>query len=259
MKTQPAKHIMPRYFFEITYRGTAYAGWQSQKNALGIQDVVEDALGKLLGTPIKITASGRTDAGVHCVQQFFHCDIEKPFQPDVLRQKLNSFLPRDIAIRSIRPVKSTAHARYSARERTYEYRITTEKDPLLLGLALHFYRPLDVNAMNRAAAALVGEHDFTSFSKVHTDVHHFRCTVKKALWQQRGSKLVFTITANRFLRGMVRAIVGTLLQAGTGKITVNEFEQIMKQKNRRAAGPNADAQGLYLMRVKYPPSVFLGK
>ncbi|GIV36408.1 MAG: tRNA pseudouridine synthase A [Cyclobacteriaceae bacterium] len=247
---------MPRYFFEISYCGTNYAGWQSQRNATGIQEVVEDALGTILRMPVKIVASGRTDAGVHCVQQFFHCDIEKAFQTDVLRQRLNSFLPRDIAIRSIRPVKATAHARYSARERTYEYRITTEKDPLLLGLATPFYRPLDVNAMNRAAAVLVGEHDFTSFSKVHTDVHHFRCTVKKALWQQKGNKLVFTITANRFLRGMVRAIVGTLLEVGTGKMAVDDFKKIIQKKDRRMAGANADAQGLYLIRVKYPSSVF---
>lgn len=177
---------MPRFFFEISYRGTGYAGWQSQHNATGIQDVVEDALGKILRIQAKIVASGRTDTGVHCVQQFFHCDIEKTFEPQTLLNRLNAFLPRDIAIRSIRPVKPQAHARYSARERTYEYHITTVKDPLLIGLALPFYKPLDVPTMNRAAALLCGEHDFTSFSKVNTDVHHFRCTVKK----QSGSKRV---------------------------------------------------------------------
>lgn len=127
-------------FFEISYRGTGYAGWQSQHNATGIQDVVEDALGKILRIQAKIVASGRTDTGVHCVQQFFHCDIEKTFEPQTLLNRLNAFLPRDIAIRSIRPVKPQAHARYSARERTYEYHITTVKDPLLIGLALPFYK-----------------------------------------------------------------------------------------------------------------------
>lgn len=248
---------MPRYFFEISYKGTNYAGWQSQHNATGIQDVVEDALGKILRTTLKIVASGRTDTGVHCVQQFFHCDIEKSFEALVLMKRLNAFLPRDIAIRSIRPVKPDAHARYSARERTYEYHITTVKDPLLIGLALPFYKPLDVLTMNRSAALLYGEHDFTSFSKVNTDVNHFRCTVKKAEWKQKGTRLIFTITANRFLRGMVRAIVGTMLDVGTGKISVQDFKNIMQRKDRRSAGANADAQGLYLVRVKYPPSIFI--
>jgi tRNA pseudouridine38-40 synthase len=248
---------MPRFFFEISYRGTGYAGWQSQHNATGIQDVVEDALGKILRIQAKIVASGRTDTGVHCVQQFFHCDIEKTFEPQTLLNRLNAFLPRDIAIRSIRPVKPQAHARYSARERTYEYHITTVKDPLLIGLALPFYKPLDVPTMNRAAALLCGEHDFTSFSKVNTDVHHFRCTVKKAEWKQKGTRITFTITANRFLRGMVRAIVGTMLDVGTGKISVQDFKSIIQLKDRKAAGANADAQGLYLVRVKYPSSIFI--
>lgn len=248
---------MPRFFFEISYNGSRYAGWQSQHNAIGIQDVVEDALSKILRTPLKIVASGRTDTGVHCIQQFFHCDIEKSFQSEMLMQRLNAFLPRDIAIRSIRLVKPDAHARYSARERTYQYHITMVKDPMLIGLALPFYKPLDVPTMNRAAALLCGEHDFTSFSKVNTDVHHFRCTVKKAEWTQKGHRLIFTITANRFLRGMVRAIVGTLLDVGTGKISVHDFKNIIQKKDRRAAGANADAQGLYLVRVKYPSSVFI--
>lgn len=248
---------MPRFFFEISYRGTGYAGWQSQHNATGIQDVVEDALGKILRIQAKIVASGRTDTGVHCVQQFFHCDIEKTFEPQTLLNRLNAFLPRDIAIRSIRPVKPQAHARYSARERTYEYHITTVKDPLLIGLALPFYKPLDVPTMNRAAALLCGEHDFTSFSKVNTDVHHFRCTLKKAEWKQKGTRITFTITANRFLRGMVRAIVGTMLDVGTGKISVQDFKSIIQLKDRKAAGANADAQGLYLVRVKYPSSIFI--
>lgn len=248
---------MPRYFFEITYKGTGYAGWQSQHNAIGIQDVVEDALSKLLRKPVKIVASGRTDTGVHCIQQFFHSDIEKAFEAEQLMRRLNSFLPHDIAIRSIRPVKPHAHARYSARQRTYEYHITTVKDPMLIGLALPFYKPLNLSTMNQAAALLLGEHDFTSFSKVNTDVHHFRCTVKKAGWKQKGTRIIFTITANRFLRGMVRALVGTMLEVGTGKITVQDFKKIIQQKDRRAAGANAGAMGLYLVRVRYPSSVFI--
>jgi tRNA pseudouridine38-40 synthase len=248
---------MPRYFFEITYRGTRYAGWQSQKNAVGIQDVVEDALGKLLRAPLKITASGRTDTGVHCKQQYFHCDIEKSFEPLQLLNRLNAFLPPDIAIRSIRPVRSDAHARYSAIQRTYEYYITLVKNPLLNGLALPFFKPLDVERMNQAAQLLYGEHDFTSFSKVKTDVHHFRCRIDQAVWKKRSTNLVFSISANRFLRGMVRALVGTLLDVGTGKCSVSGFREIIQSKDRRKAGANADPQGLYLVRVKYPPSVFL--
>ncbi|MFN3839561.1 MAG: tRNA pseudouridine(38-40) synthase TruA [Cyclobacteriaceae bacterium] len=248
---------MPRYFFEITYNGSNYAGWQSQANATGVQTVVEDALSKLFRASVKIVGSGRTDTGVHCVQQFFHSDIEKAVQKDELIHRLNSFLPRDIAIRSIRSVKPDASARYDAVERTYEYHITTVKDPLLTGLALYYFKPLDMKTMNRAAALLRGEHDFACFSKVKTDVNHFRCSVKMATWKKQGSKLIFTITANRFLRGMVRAIVGTLLEVGTGKISVGDFERIMRSKDRRRAGANVDPHGLYLVRVKYPKAIFL--
>jgi len=248
---------MPRYFFEITYNGTNYAGWQSQANAVGVQTVVENALSKLFRTPVKIAGSGRTDTGVHCVQQFFHADIGKPFKKTELIHRLNSFLPRDIAIRSIRKVKPQASARYDAIERTYQYLITTVKDPLLIGLALHYFKPLDVPTMNRAAALLCGERDFQCFSKVKTDVNHFICRVKKASWKKQGNTLVFTITANRFLRGMVRAIVGTLLDVGTGKITLGEFEEIIRNKDRKRAGANVDPHGLYLVKVTYPKSVFL--
>ncbi|MBX2968757.1 MAG: tRNA pseudouridine(38-40) synthase TruA [Cyclobacteriaceae bacterium] len=246
-----------RYFFEITYNGSGYAGWQSQANATGVQTVVEDALSKLFRTAVKIVGSGRTDTGVHCAQQFFHTDIERPFQPDDLIHRLNSFLPRDIAIRSIQKVKPKASARYDAIARSYEYHITTIKDPLLIGLALHYFKPVNIQTMNRAAALLRGEHDFECFSKVKTDVNHFLCNIKKATWKKEGSRLVFTITANRFLRGMVRAIVGTLLDVGTGKISVQDFQQIISSKDRKKAGANVDPHGLYLVQVKYPKSVFI--
>lgn len=246
-----------RYFFEITYNGSNYAGWQSQANAVGVQTVVEDALSKLFRTPVKIVGSGRTDTGVHCAQQFFHTDIEKSFKEDDLIHRLNSFLPRDIAIRSIRRVKPDASARYDAIARSYEYHITTVKDPLLIGLALHYFKPVNIQTMNRAAALLRGEHDFECFSKVKTDVNHFLCNIKRAAWKQEGNRLVFTITANRFLRGMVRAIVGTLLDVGTGKISVQDFKQIISSKDRKKAGANVDPHGLYLVQVKYPKSVFI--
>src|SRR6185369_4772482 len=200
-----------RYFFEVTYDGSNYNGWQNQANALGVQQVLEDTLSKLLREKISIVGSGRTDTGVHCAQQFFHADIQTEVQRQEFLQRLNSFLPKDIAIRDVLPVKAEAHARYDARRRAYEYHITTRKNPLLVGRAFYFFKNCDVSLMNEASALLIGEHDFTSFSKVKTDVNHFVCTIKKAYWSKQGDLIIFSISANRFLRGMVRAIVGTLL------------------------------------------------
>jgi tRNA pseudouridine38-40 synthase len=249
--------VSMRYFFEIAYKGTNYAGWQSQLNAMGVQEVVEDTLSKLLRTEVEIIGSGRTDTGVHCEQQFFHVDIETDFDTAQFLIRLNSFLPKDIAITSIRKVKEDAHARYSAIERSYEYRVTQKKNPFLEGLALHYFKVVDVQAMNRAAGLLIGFHDFTSFSKVKTDVNNFLCELKRAEWKQEGELLVFHITANRFLRGMVRAIVGTLLDVGTGKISVDGFKSIVESKNRKKAGMNVEPYGLYLTSVKYPSAIFL--
>jgi tRNA pseudouridine38-40 synthase len=248
---------MPRFFFEIQYDGRSYHGWQSQKNAIGVQQIVEEALSTLLNTPLQIVGSGRTDTGVHCSQQFFHADIEKDFDKEVLRNKLNSFLPRDIAIASIRPVKPEAHARYSAISRAYEYHITKKKNPFLEGHALHYFKPVNIQTMNKAAALILGAHDFQCFSKVKTDVNNFLCTVKKAHWAEKGDVLIFKIEANRFLRGMVRATVGTLLDVGTGKISITDFKQIIKSKDRKKAGENVSPAGLFLTKVKYPASIFL--
>lgn len=244
------------YFFEISYNGSNYHGWQNQANATGVQQVVEDAISKLMRKKIEIVGSGRTDTGVHCAQQFFHADFEKEIDAGNLAHRLNSFLPRDIAIHSIKRVKDKAHARYDARERTYKYHITTKKNPLLLGYSFHFFKPLDVKLMNSAAEALLGEHDFTSFSKVHTDVNHFICHIKKAKWTKKKDLLVFEITANRFLRGMVRAIVGTLLDVGTKKISVRAFREIINGKDRKKAGMNVPAEGLFLTRVRYPKNIY---
>lgn len=246
-----------RYFFEISYNGADYHGWQSQANAVGVQEVVEKTFEKLFRTKIAIVGSGRTDTGVHCIKQFFHADLEldSNYAQQVIR--LNSFLPKAIAINSIRKVKPTAHARYDAIERSYQYRITRVKNPFCHGYAYHFFKPLDIENMNQAAALLVGEHDFQSFSKVKTDVNHFICQLKKATWSKKGDLLFFDIAANRFLRGMVRAVVGSLLDVGTGKTSVKEFQRIVKSKDRRSAGMNVPAEGLYLMDVKYPKKIFL--
>jgi tRNA pseudouridine38-40 synthase len=250
---------MARYFFEVTYNGSPYNGWQSQANATGVQSVVEKALGTILREATPIVASGRTDTGVHCVQQFFHADIANPFESDKLIQQLNSFLPKYIAIRSIRKVRPDASARYDAVERTYTYKITRSKDPLGVGLTYHYFKELDVKTMNKAAALLVGTRDFQTFSKVKTDVNHFVCTIKSAKWNEKDDLLVFTIVANRFLRGMVRGVVGTLLDVGTGKFSLKDFREILKSKDRKQAGMNVPPEGLYLVKVKYPSSVFVNK
>jgi len=246
-----------RYFFEISYRGSNYHGWQSQANARGVQQVVEEVLHKLFRKEIPIVASGRTDTGVHCLSQYFHLDIDQEIDCQATLIRLNSFLPKDIAVRSIRKVKNDAHARYDARERTYEYRITQSKNPFLFGFAYHYFKPLRVENMNEAAALLVGVHDFKSFSKVKTDVNHFLCDVKYAQWKRRDDLLMFNIAANRFLRGMVRAIVGSLLDVGTGKASIGDFKKIMKGKDRKLAGMNVPPEGLYLVEVKYPKGTFL--
>jgi tRNA pseudouridine38-40 synthase len=246
-----------RYFFQISYNGKNYHGWQSQANAEGVQEVVEKVLSTVLREKIAIVGSGRTDTGVHCAQQFFHADIEKEFSVDKLIIQLNAFLPKDIAIHSIQQVKDAASARYDAYERTYEYHITRIKDPLKVGLAYYYFKALDLQTMNKAAALLCGTHDFECFSKVKTDVNHFICDLKKAKWNEKDHSLVFTITANRFLRGMVRAVVGTLLDVGSGKITLKEFQDILKSKDRKKAGMNVPPEGLYLMEVKYHKTIFL--
>ena len=223
-----------RFLFEISYLGTNYSGWQSQLNATGIQEVVEKCLGTVLRQKVAIVASGRTDTGVHCVQQFFHVDVEKAIDPDKLIIQMNSFLPPDIAIRSISQIKPNISARYDATERAYEYIITRKKDPLRNGRAFYYFKEIDIKTMNKAASLLIGTHDFKAFSKVKTDVNHFICTIKEAEWNQKGDLLVFSIAANRFLRGMVRAIVGTLLDTGTGKISLKEFQEILKSKDRKS-------------------------
>ncbi len=246
-----------RYFFEIAYKGTNYKGWQTQHNAITIQEVVEGVLAQLLRKKIEIIGSGRTDTGVHCEQQFFHADIEKKIIPQDFRHRLNILLPKDISIQSIRAVKPAASARFDAISRTYHYKITLRKNALLEGFALHYFKSTDTQTMNAAATLLLGEHDFKSFSKVKTNVNHFRCNIHQAEWKQKKDQLVFVVTANRFLRGMVRALVGTLLDVGAGKLSLKEFQTIIDSKDRRTAGQNVSPEGLYLMKVKYPSSIFL--
>ncbi|SDL59568.1 tRNA pseudouridine38-40 synthase [Catalinimonas alkaloidigena] len=240
-----------RYFLELAYQGTAYHGWQTQPNAHTVQAELEQALSTLLRRDTAVVASGRTDTGVHACQQFVHFDSDHPLSDRLLRS-LNGILPSDVAVRHLYRVPDEAHARFDALERAYEYHLMPHKDPFAPHLSLHFSAPLDVAKMNQAAALLLSHEDFECFSRVKTDVTHFRCTVTAAHWDTEQEKLVFHISANRFLRGMVRAIVGTLLAVGTGKQEVADIQHILQSKDRRQAGHAAPPEGLFLTRVSYP-------
>ena len=238
-----------RYFVEFAYNGTGFHGSQRQPNGVTVQEVMEDAFATVLRQPIALTFAGRTDAGVHAEQMFAHFDCEElQVTSDGLRDRLNSLLPANIAVRDIFPVANDLHARFSATERTYEYRITTVKDPFRQDLVTRVAPGLDFAAMNEAAKVLLGTHDFASFCKVHTDVKTTICTITRAEWNGE----VFTISADRFLRNMVRAVVGTLFEVGRKKMTVKDFESVIDSHNRCAAGQSAPPQGLYLTRILYP-------
>jgi len=247
-----------RYFVYLSYNGTNYHGWQIQPNGISVQEVLEKRFSVLLSENIAITGAGRTDTGVHAVQMVAHFDIEKAIEtPILLVGKLNNFLPKDIAIQKIVPVHADVHARFDALSRTYEYRITQQKNPFLTQLAYQYTHNLDILLMNEAANALFDYIDFTSFSKLHTDVKTNNCKIMRAEWTKNGDMLVFTIQADRFLRNMVRAIVGTLLEVGKGNISVEQFRDIIEQKNRCSAGTSAPAHGLYLVGIEYPDSIFV--
>lgn len=246
-----------RYFLDISYKGTNYHGWQIQPTAITIQEEIEKAFSTILREEIKIVASGRTDAGVHATQQIVHIDCTTEIDNEKFEFKINSFLSKDFSINSIRRVKEDAHARFDAQDRTYHYFINQHKSPFTEGLSWYNRKDLDVEEMNKAAACLLDFQDFTSFSKVNTDTAHNLCNIKFAKWQWKGEQLVFTITANRFLRGMVRAIVGTLVDVGVGKMSVDEFKKIIIKEDRAKASSNAPADGLYLAIINYPEDIYL--
>lgn len=248
---------MLRYFLDIAYNGTAYHGWQIQDNAHTVQAELEKCLTTLLRTKTEIMGSGRTDTGVHARQQVMHLDMAEPADLSKFQQRLNGILPKDISVGGIRKVNTEAHTRFDAQERSYEYHVHQAKSPFLENLSYCFTRPLDVDAMNEAAKNLLGEKDFESFSKVKTEVNTFICTIKEARWEKQNDSLIFHVTANRFLRGMVRALVGTLLDVGLGKLNAQEFVNIIESKDRRKAGRAVPAHGLYLTRVTYPDSIYL--
>lgn len=246
-----------RYFLELSYTGTAYHGWQRQPNALSVQQLLEEALTTLLGTEITIVGAGRTDTGVHAKQLFAHFDaVISVEEADALAFRLNRFLPKDIAICAIYAVNPEAHARFDATSRSYEYHITQKKDPFGSEFSYHFNLPLDVDAMNTAAAILLDHTNFKCFSRSKTDVKTYDCELTEAFWEEQNHKLIFHISANRFLRNMVRAIVGTLLDVGTGKCSLSDFQSILDSRDRTKAGSSAPAHGLFLTRVQYPNTIF---
>ena len=240
-----------RYFIEFSYNGTHFFGYQIQPKQISVQEVLEKALSTLLREDIKTIGAGRTDTGVHARKIFAHFDTDQPISADLVK-RLNAFLPPSIAIKRIFQVEEEMHARFSAVYRTYEYHISLEKDPFAEAFSWQMWRQkLDVEKMNEACKILFEYEDFTSFSKLHTDVKTNNCKIYHAQWKQKGSSLVFTISANRFLRNMVRAIVGTLVEVGLGKIKPTDLHDIIQAKYRNKAGASAPAHGLYLVDVGY--------
>jgi len=249
-----------RYFIHLAYNGKAYHGWQLQENAISVQQLIDEGFSTVFAEKLSVTGAGRTDTGVHARDFYAHFDLEKKMGTEEIVEKvykLNSYLPADISIFKITPVNADAHARFSARSRTYEYLITSFKDPFNTDFAWQTYANLDIDLMNTAAAILLDHTDFTSFSKLHTQVKTNNCNVMEAAWEKRGNLLVFTIRADRFLRNMVRAIVGTLVDVGRGKISLVEFEKIIEAKDRSEAGLSVPAHGLYLINVEYEEDIYL--
>ncbi|MBT5859024.1 MAG: tRNA pseudouridine(38-40) synthase TruA [Flavobacteriales bacterium] len=243
-----------RYFIEFSYNGTNYHGWQKQPNANTVQEELEKCMSVLLQEEIELMGAGRTDSGVHATQMFAHLDTNTVLNTEKMVKKLNSFLPNDIMVFSVFPVKEDTHARFTAIARTYKYYVSPEKNIFNPNTYL-FFKKLDVDKMNEACKYLMGEQDFTSFSKLHTDTFTNNCDITKAIWELEGENFVFTISANRFLRNMVRSVVGTLLDVGYGKIEVEEIKTIIDKKDRCSAGTSVPAKALFLTQVKYPNNI----
>lgn len=248
---------MKRYFLYVAYNGENYCGWQIQPNGLSVQEVIEKALTTFLREPISVVGAGRTDAGVHARMMAAHFDCQiADLDLKLLASKLNSILPKDIAIHKVVEVRADAHARFDATSRIYKYYITTAKDPFLHRLKYRVMGALDIEAMNTCADVLFEYKDFTSFSKLHTDVKTNDCQIAYARWERDGDDYVFTIQADRFLRNMVRAIVGTLLEAGRGRLDADGMRRIIETKDRGVAGASVPGHALFLEDVQYPDNIF---
>lgn len=249
---------MARYFIYLSYDGCNYHGWQIQPNAATVQETLEKALSLLMRRPVAITGAGRTDTGVNASSMVAHADFSEQIDCRQTVYRLNRILPPDIAVHEIRPVTENAHARFDAISRRYRYYVSTAKNPFNRRYSCRVTGDIDFEAMNLAAATLMEYIDFTSFSKLHTDTKTNNCRVMHAQWTQLSpTEWVFEIKADRFLRNMVRAIVGTLLMVGRGKITIDGFREIIEKKERCEAGDSAVAQALFLAEVEYPENIFL--
>tara|TARA_B100001250_G_C19608150_1_gene703692 strand:- start:21 stop:782 length:762 start_codon:yes stop_codon:yes gene_type:complete len=247
-----------RYFLVINYCGTKYHGWQRQPNSLSIQQTIEEAISIILKNKISLVAAGRTDAGVHAINMYAHFDanINKKIESN-LASLLNSFLDFNICIKKIIKVKKNAHARFDAISRTYKYKISFYKDPFKHNRYFELKKEIDFKKIKSASKILLIHKDFKSFSKTRSDVKNYLCNILSVDWKLKDDQAVFTITANRFLRNMVRAIVGTLIQVGKNKISIEDFNNIIIQRDRNKAGFSVPAYGLYLTNVEYPKNIFL--
>lgn len=243
---------MQRYFVELAYNGKDFCGWQKQPNAPSVQESIEKALSSLHSNEkIEVVGCGRTDAGVHAKHYVLHVDLPMIAQPDVFLFKMNRMLPKSIVVYTIRPCASDFHARFDASQRTYRYYLHQQKNPFLED-SWYFPQEFNIERMNEAAQMLLGTQDFTSMAKVHSDVKTHICTVTKAKWHADGQQVYFEISADRFLRNMVRACVGTLLDIGTGRIEPYSLKDILDAKDRQAASVSVPAHGLFLWEINYP-------
>ncbi len=247
-----------RYFADIEFDGTAYSGWQIQPHSPSVQQTLEESLALFLRTKVDVTGAGRTDAGVHAAQMIAHFDLEECQDCEWIKRKLNGILPPDIAVHGVYPVRPDAHARFDAVSRTYKYYVTLDKSAFQRNYSWYLLNEPDFELMNIAAEQLLSTVDFTSFSKLHTDTKTNDCHVTEAGWERLpDGRWVFTITADRFLRNMVRAIVGTLMEVGRHRMTVDEFSAVILKKDRCQAGDSAPAQGLFLHKIDYPEDIYL--
>jgi tRNA pseudouridine38-40 synthase len=251
--------MIKRYFIELSFKGTSFHGWQIQPNAITIQDKVNYALSVILKESISTVGAGRTDAGVHARNFTAHFDSSNYDPATKLRflYGVNSVLPDEIAILNIYPVLQNAHARFDALSRIYEYRIRRQKNPFEKEYSFYYPHQLDINNLDKASEVLKQVNDFTSFSKLHSEVKTKVCRIKTAKWSENQGLLVFTIEADRFLRNMVRAIVGTLLEVGRGKILIEDFRKIILARDRSSAAFSVPAEGLFLLKVHYPETLRL--
>jgi tRNA pseudouridine38-40 synthase len=248
-----------RYFIYISYKGTSYHGWQVQPNAPTVQQILDEALSVVLNEKVSTTGAGRTDTGVHALIFCAHFESNSPSldTDNKLIFRLNCYLPEDISVSSIRRVQPDANARYSAISRTYKYFISRSKDPFCNKSSWYLHSDIDISIMNKACNILLKHSDFTSFSKLHSGAKTNICRIYNSGWEEVDNRYIFTINADRFLRNMVRAIVGTMVDLGSGRITLEEFDEIILQKDRCKAGRSAPAQGLFLVQIEYPEEIFI--